>query len=143
LAALSADAVVHELTALRTAPTRHSGMALTDRLRTEGSTILLAAAEVLGAKRFLTQSIIFGYGYYDHGDQVVTEDDQFGNPAGNAGDPHIRAMRSAEEQAFTTPEGIALRYGLLYGGDAAQMRALLAKRRLPVALRGPARLDPP
>jgi nucleoside-diphosphate-sugar epimerase len=133
---LTADAVIHELTALRKAPTRHSGMAETDRLRTEGTTILLAAAEILGAKRFLTQSMIFGYGYRDHGDRVVTEDDPFGCPAGNAGDPHIRAMRSAEEQAFTAPEGIALRYGLLYGGDAPQMRALLAKRRLPVARGG-------
>jgi nucleoside-diphosphate-sugar epimerase len=94
---------------------------------------LLAAAEVLGARRFITQSIIFGYGYSDHGDHVVTEDDPFGNLAGNASDPHIRAMRSTEEQAFTTPEGIALRYGLLYGGDAPQMRTLLNKRRLPVA----------
>jgi nucleoside-diphosphate-sugar epimerase len=133
---LSADAVLHELTALRRAPTRHGGMALTDRLRTEGTTNLLAAAELLGARRFLTQSIIFGYGYRDHGDRVVTEDDPFGTPAGNAGDPHIRAMRSTEEQAFTAPEGIALRYGLLYGADAPQMRALLAKRRLPVATGG-------
>jgi nucleoside-diphosphate-sugar epimerase len=130
---LTADAVIHELTALRKAPTRHSGMAETDRLRTEGTTILLAAAEILGATRFLTQSMIFGYGYRDHGDQVVTEDDPFGCPAGNAGDPHIRAMRSAEEQAFAAPEGIALRYGLLYGGDAPQVRTLLAERRLPVA----------
>jgi nucleoside-diphosphate-sugar epimerase len=133
---LTADAVIHELSALRTAPTRHRGMAMTDRLRTEGSTILLAAAEVLGAKRFLTQSIIFGYGYYDHGDRVITEDEPFGNPAGNAGDPHIRAMRSAEEQAFTAPEGIALRYGLFYGGDARQIRTLLERRRIPVASGG-------
>jgi nucleoside-diphosphate-sugar epimerase len=133
---LSADAVIHELTALRTPPARHRGMAMTDRLRTEGSTILLAAAEVLGARRFLTQSIIFGYGYRDHGDRVITEDDPFGRPAGNAGDPHLRAMLSAEQQAFSAPEGIALRYGLLYGGDVPRMRALLGRRGLPVARGG-------
>jgi nucleoside-diphosphate-sugar epimerase len=44
--------------------------------------------------------------------------------------------RSTEQQAFTAPEGIALRYGLLYGGDAEQVRAMLAKRRLPVARGG-------
>jgi nucleoside-diphosphate-sugar epimerase len=42
-------------------------------------------------------------------------------------------MRSTEEQAFSVPEGIALRYGLLYGGDAGHMRDLLARRGVPVA----------
>jgi nucleoside-diphosphate-sugar epimerase len=136
VASLSADAVIHELTALRKPPLRHSGMALTDLLRSKGTANLLAAAGALGAKRFLTQSIIFGYGYYDHGDRVLTEQSPFGDPAGNASDPHIAAMRSAEDQAFTAPEGIALRYGLLYGGDATQMRTLLAKRGVPVATGG-------
>ena len=45
-------------------------------------------------------------------------------------------MRSAEQQAFTAPEGIALRYGLLYGGNVHEMRALLAKRAMPVARGG-------
>jgi hypothetical protein len=39
----SADAVIHELTALRKSPLRHSGMALTDRLRDAGTTNMLAA----------------------------------------------------------------------------------------------------
>ena len=133
---LSADAIIHELTALRKPPLRHSGMTQTDRLRTQGSTNLLAAAEVLGAKRFVTQSIIFGYGYSDHGDQVLTEKAPFGIPAGNRSDPHVAAMASAERQAFTAPEGIAVRYGLLYGGDAEQMRTMLARRALPVARGG-------
>ena len=81
---LSADAVIHELTALKTAPARHSGMAATDRLRIGGTANLLAAAETMGATTFLTQSIIFGYGYRDHGDRVLTEEDPFGRPAGNA-----------------------------------------------------------
>jgi nucleoside-diphosphate-sugar epimerase len=130
---LSADAVIHELTALRRPPLRHRRMALTNRLRTEGTANLLAAAEALGARRFLTQSIILGYGYYDHGTRVLTEHDPFGNPAGNRTDPHVAAMRSTEQQAFTAPEGIALRYGLLYGGDAERLRPQFARRRLPVA----------
>jgi nucleoside-diphosphate-sugar epimerase len=128
---LGADAVVHELTALATPPMRHSGMAATNRLRTEGSRNLLAAAKVLGAKRFVTQSIIFGYGYRDHGDHVLVESDPFGEPEGTACDPHLAAMRAAEQLAFEAPEGIALRYGMLYGGDLAAMRPLLVKRRLP------------
>ena len=133
---LVADAVIHELTALRKPPLRHRGMALTNRLRTEGTTNLLAAAEALGARRFLTQSVIFGYGYRDHGDRVLTEDDPFGRPAGNRSDPHMAAMLSTEQQAFGAPEGIALRYGLLYGGDGPRMRSLLARRGLPVAKGG-------
>jgi nucleoside-diphosphate-sugar epimerase len=39
---LSADAVIHELTALRKPPRRHSGMALTNRLRSQGTANLLA-----------------------------------------------------------------------------------------------------
>ena len=64
---LSADAIINELTALRRPPTQHSGLALTNRLRIEGTANLLAAAEALGSTRFITQSIIFGYGYRDHG----------------------------------------------------------------------------
>ena len=133
---LVADAVIHELTALRKPPLLHRGMALTNRLRTEGTTNLLAAAEALGARRFLTQSVIFGYGYRDHGLGLLTEEDPFGLPGGDACDPHVAAMRSTEQQAFTAPEGIALRYGLLYGGDAERVGDLLARRRLPVAKGG-------
>jgi nucleoside-diphosphate-sugar epimerase len=45
-------------------------------------------------------------------------------------------MRSTEQQAFTAPVGIALRYGLLYGGDAEQMRTQLASRRVPAVSGG-------
>jgi nucleoside-diphosphate-sugar epimerase len=136
VAGQSADAVIHELTALRKPPLRPSGMAPTNQLRIEGSANLLEAADELGAKRFVTQSIIFGYGFYDHGPGILTEDSPFGRPAGNRNDPAIAAMLSAEEQAFTAPEGIALRYGLLYGGDVEERRALLARRGLPVARGG-------
>jgi nucleoside-diphosphate-sugar epimerase len=130
---LTADAVIHELTALKQAPLRHRGMARTDRLRTEGTTNLLAAANLLGAGRFLTQSFVLGYGYRDHGARVLTERDPFGEPAGNRNDPHLAAMRSTEQQALSAPEGIALRYGLLYGADVDRVRPMLAARRLPVA----------
>jgi hypothetical protein len=132
----AADAVIHELTALRKPPLRHNGMTLTNRLRTQGTANLFAAAEALGARRFLTQSVVFGYGYRDHGPRPLTERDPFGRPAGDSCDPHVAAMLATERQAFSAPEGIALRYGLLYGGDAAQVRALLARRRLPVARGG-------
>jgi nucleoside-diphosphate-sugar epimerase len=129
---LSAHAVIHELTALRKPPLRPSGMTLTNRLRIEGTDNLLAAAAALGANRIVTQSIILGYGFRDHGDRTITEDDPFGIPIGSLTDPTVLALHLAENHTFTAAEGIALRYGLLYGGDGPQMRATLAKRGVPV-----------
>ena len=62
---LKADAVVHQLTALKKPPVRHRDMAATNALREEGTANLLAVARVVGARRFVTQSMIFGYGYGD------------------------------------------------------------------------------
>lgn len=129
---LSADAVIHELTALRKMPRQFSEMATTNRLRTEGTANLLAAAARLGAERFVTQSMILGYGYRDHGSSVLNESDAFGIPSGDRSDATVVAMGATEQQAFTAPIGIALRYGLFYGGDVEAMRALLSRRRIPV-----------
>src|SRR5262249_4431628 len=130
---LAADAVVHELTALKKPPTRHRGMALTDRLRTEGTANLVAAAAALGATRFVSQSIVLGYGFRDHGDRVLDETSPFGRPAADASDPHVAAMRAVEDQTFATGHGIALRYGMFYGGDAAATLQALRSRAIPVA----------
>lgn len=133
----SADAVIHELTALKKPPLRPSGMTMTNRLRIDGTANLLAAAARLGAKRIVTQSMMAGYGFRDHGDRLLTEADPFGIPAGDLTDASVAAMHAAEVQTFTAPEGIALRYGLLYGGDAPLVRPMLAKRSVPVADGGP------
>lgn len=132
---IHADAVLHELTALKKLPTKFADLKQTDQLRIQGSTNLLEAARAVGATRFLTQSIIFGYGYTDLG--AVDENTPFGRLAGDATDGPIRALASAEQQAFEAAgiEGIALRYGLLYGADAATMAAMLNRRRMPIATR--------
>jgi len=127
---LTADAVIHELTSLRKPPLRANGMAVTNRLRTEGTANLLDVADRLGA------SIILGYGFRDHGDRILTERDTFGIPVGDPTDDTVAALASAETQTFKAPEGIALRYGLLYGGDGAQMRTMLQKRGVPVSVGG-------
>ncbi len=134
-----ADAVIHELTALGTAKMRDA-MQGTNTLRTTGTAHLLAAAHAVGAHRFLTQSIVFGYGYRDHGPHVLTEDDPFGEPVRGTLGPAIDAMRSTEEQVFSADEieGIALRYGLFYGQDSfiRMIVNLVRKRRLPVPSSG-------
>lgn len=135
---VEADAVVHELTALKKAPARHSDLAATNALRVRGTTNLLDVARAVGAGRFVTQSIVFGYGYRDHGSDVLTEETPFGRTDGGPFDPHIIAMDSAEQQAFDAAgiEGIALRYGLLYGADIDTVVRMLRRRSLPVARRG-------
>ncbi len=134
-----ADAVMHQLTALGTTKLRDA-MKGTNGLRTTGTAHLLAAARAVGAHRFLTQSIVLGYGYRDHGSRVLTEDDPFAEPASGPFAPAIDALRSAEEQVFTADEmeGIALRYGGFYGQDSftRMIANLLRKRRLPVPSSG-------
>src|SRR5690606_13801013 len=78
------QAVINQLTALKKAPTRHRDMAQTNTLRIQGTAHLLEAARATGARKFLTQSIVLGYGYTDHGTTPLTEDSPFGVPQGNA-----------------------------------------------------------
>ena len=135
---LKADAVVHALTALKKAPVRHRDMVATNALREAGTANLLAAARAVGARRFVVESMIFGYGYGDWGDKVLTEEDPPFGPPGRSRwfERHIGAMRSAEGQTFAADgiEGIALRYGLLYGpgAGAEDWIKMLRQRRLPV-----------
>ncbi len=130
---LGADAVIHELTALRKPPARHSGMTQTNRLRTVGTENLLAAAQQLGASRFVTQSIVFGYGYADHRDQILGETAPFGRVDNRKSDPHVKAMHVNEHlvRQAAGVDGIALRYGIFYGGDRA-VTDLLKARKLPI-----------
>ncbi len=132
------DAVINELTALKKAPIRHRDMAQTNALRIEGTAHLLEAAQATGAQRFLTQSIVLGYGYMDHGTTPLTEDSPFGVPRGNAFDPHLAAMVSTEQQVTKAAgiEGIALRYGLFYGADIDTFVDMLRRRMLPVTRNG-------
>ncbi|MFC5996736.1 NAD-dependent epimerase/dehydratase family protein [Pseudonocardia hispaniensis] len=134
------DAVISQLTALRKPPMRHRDMAGTNRLRIDGTANLLAAAQRIGATRFVTQSMVFGYGFGDFGGRVLTEDDPFA-PAGRGRfEDHLAAMRSNEKQVFGASHvaGIALRYGLFYGPGPAGDALVdgLRRRRLPTVRNG-------
>lgn len=128
------DAVVHQLTALKKVPLRVGDMAATNELRTRGTAHLLDVAHAVGARRFLTQSIVFGYGFRDHGPQPLTETNPFGVTRGDRFDPVVAALASAEQQVFDDPQvaGVALRYGLFYGRDLAVVERLLRRRSAPV-----------
>jgi nucleoside-diphosphate-sugar epimerase len=131
-----ADAVIAELTALKKTPVRHADMAATNRLRAEGTANLLAAAWQLGARRFLTQSMVFGYGFGDWGGKVLTEADPFAPPGSGRFEQHLAALRASEQQVLGAEglDGIALRYGQFYGPGPASdaLVAALRRRRLPV-----------
>ncbi|MFH9738914.1 NAD-dependent epimerase/dehydratase family protein [Streptomyces roseolus] len=114
---LSADAVVHQLTALKAPRLRLTADDPSNVLRERGTAHLLEAAGVLGAGRFVTQSLVLGYGYRDHGERPVTEDDPFGVRGGTVADHVITGLVEAEGRLFAADHvaGTALRYGVFYG----------------------------
>ncbi|MEU4648311.1 NAD-dependent epimerase/dehydratase family protein [Nocardia fluminea] len=134
---LRADAVIHQATALRDAKVQRRIPAddPTGLLRTVGTANLLDAAAVVGAGRFVAQSLILGYGYHDHGDRLITERDQFGVYDGGVADEVVRACVAGESQVFDAPgiDGIALRYGLFYGpGAFSDLFAGMMRKHSPV-----------
>ncbi|MFL6110599.1 MAG: NAD-dependent epimerase/dehydratase family protein [Catenulispora sp.] len=114
------DAVISQLTALKKAPMRNKDMRGTNLLRTVGTENLMEVAKAVAATRFLTQSMIFGYGFGDLGPGPITEDAYFGPSPRKSFAEHGAAMLRNEQIAFSEPgiAGIALRYGLFYGGPA-------------------------
>lgn len=135
------DAVMNQLTSLpqRYNPRRMGPWyAVTNRLRVEGTKILLAAAAEVGARRFIQQSIAFAY--KNAGPPVLDEDAPLWidcpEPFGGA----VRATAEGERLA-TSAEGItgvALRYGQLYGpgtylGAGGDFERQAKSRMLPIA----------
>lgn len=132
---IGADVVMHQATALRTASRTLRPDDPTLALRRAGTAHLLAAARVVGARRFVTQSLITGYGYRDHGARVLTEEDPFGVPVGNVGDLVAAGSAATERQVFDADglDGIALRYGMFYGPRAfSDTFADLMRKRAPI-----------
>jgi 2-alkyl-3-oxoalkanoate reductase len=153
VASVEPEVIVHELTALsmpfsgRDArhPDRSVAATMTNRLRTEATDHLLAAGRAVGARRFVAQSF-GGFRFGRTGGSVLTEADPL--------DPHdppaaLRPTQAAYvylEQAVTTiewGEGLALRYGGLYGpatsvslAPDAQTAAQIRKRRFPIVGHG-------
>lgn len=129
-----ADVVVHAATALKKPPTAHKLMHTTDDLRVAGTRNLVEAARTAGATRFIGENIVFGYGYRDFGDRVLTEADPFGVADDNAEfNRHIDAMR--EKESLPIEAGLAavsLRYGLFYGeGGTETLVEMIRKHQLP------------
>jgi 2-alkyl-3-oxoalkanoate reductase len=127
------DAIVHQATALAgMSDLKHFDRAFaeTNRLRTEGTDGLLAAATEAGVRRFVAQSYA-GWPYARDGGPVKTEEDPLDPTPVPAMSETLAAMRHLE-QAVVGAGGLALRYGGFYGSpDDAQLE-LVRKRRLPI-----------
>ena len=112
------DVVVHQMTALSSIDLRHmeKSFAQTNRLRTEGTDHLLAAARAAGATRFIAQSYA-GWPSARTGGPIKTEDEPLDPDPPAALRAILDAIRHLE-RTVTGAEGIdglALRYGGFYG----------------------------
>jgi 2-alkyl-3-oxoalkanoate reductase len=132
------EAVVHQLTAIpaRLDPRKIArDFALTDRLRTQGTHNLVAAAQQAGVSRILAQSIAFAYAPGPPGTVHVEGDPPIA-------DPPAQFKRSAAaiaelERTVLGAGGLVLRYGYFYGPGTSispdgSVGQEVARRRLPI-----------
>jgi nucleoside-diphosphate-sugar epimerase len=135
------EVIVHQLTALSgSIDLRHfeRDFALTNRLRTEGTDHLLAAARAVGTRRFVIQSFA-GWPYARTGGPVKTEDDPLDAEPVAAMRSTLEAIRHLEDAVMGASwlEGVVLRYGGFYGPGTSIARGgehadLIRRRKFPV-----------
>jgi 2-alkyl-3-oxoalkanoate reductase len=127
------DAIVHEATALADARFSRNfdrTFAVTNRLRTEGTDALIAAAREAGVSRFVAQSFA-SYRHAREGGPIKTEDDPLG-PAPAASMRESWAAMNYLEKAVTDAGGIVLRYGVFYGAANDGLVEPVRKRQYPI-----------
>jgi nucleoside-diphosphate-sugar epimerase len=127
------DAIIHQATALanvRFSRSLDRTFAETNRLRTEGTDALLAAAREAGVRRFLAQSFA-SLRYAREGGSVKTEDDPLDPTPVRATRETNAAMRHLD-QAVTDAGGIVLRYGGFYGAPNDGLIKPVRKRQFPI-----------
>jgi 2-alkyl-3-oxoalkanoate reductase len=133
VAAARPQAIIHQATALAgMTDFKHfdRSFARTNRLRTEGTDALIAAAREAGVRRFVAQSYA-GWPYARNGGPVKTEQD----PLDPTPVPTMRETLAAIrhlEQAVVDAGGVALRYGGFYGSPEDAQLELVRKRRFPI-----------
>jgi nucleoside-diphosphate-sugar epimerase len=142
VAAAQPDTIVHQMTAISPA---HAGQpdikhidrwfATTNRLRTEGTDHLLAAAEAAGVAHFAAQSYASWNGIRTGG-WVKTEEDPLDPGDGTIMHAGAMAIRHVED-AVLGAGGAVLRYGGFYGPGATDDQVeLVRKRQFPLVGRG-------
>ena len=107
--------VIHQLTDLPYAPNTpgyEEGLDRNARLRIDGTRNLVAAAKQAGVRRLIAQSIAF---VYAPGDGLRVESDPLDLAATGARKRTVDGVVALEDATLQVPEGIVLRYGLLFG----------------------------
>ncbi len=134
------DAVIHQLTAI---PARidlrrfDRDFATTNRLRTEVTDTLLAAARQAGSRRFVAQSFC-GWTYAREGAPVKSEDDPLDPDPPESFGSTLAAIRYLEDAVRKSDvPALALRYGWFYGPGNAIAKdggivELVRRRRMPI-----------
>jgi nucleoside-diphosphate-sugar epimerase len=134
VAAARPDAIAHEMTAISgKSDLKHMDrwFATTNRLRTEGTDHLLAAAEATGVSNFVAQSYA-GWNGIRKGGWVKTEEDPLDEWQGTAAQPVMAAVGYLES-AVIKAGGAVLRFGWLYGPGATEgLVEPVRKRQFPV-----------
>jgi 2-alkyl-3-oxoalkanoate reductase len=142
VAKASPEVVVHQLTALGDLSGNlkkfDQDFAMTNRLRTEGTDHLLAAARAAGARRFVAQSFGGGWTNERTGDWIKDETTPLIADPGKEARGTLAGIRHLEDAVSASGlEGLVLRYGNFYGpGNAASrdgvLGELLRKGKMPV-----------
>jgi 2-alkyl-3-oxoalkanoate reductase len=135
------DVVVHQMTALSVSFDMRridQVFAMTNRLRTEGTDILLAAARSAGVRKFVAQSFA-GWPYARVGGPVKTEEDPLDPSPPERLRDTLDAIRHLESAVLSAGDidGVVLRYGGFYGPQSSispegEIVAMVRKRRFPI-----------
>ena len=131
------EAIVHQATALanlRFSRNFDRTFTQTNRLRTEGTDALLAAAREARVRRFVAQSFA-SYRYAREGSPVKTEDDPL-DPTPVATTRESNAAMRHLEEVVTDAGGVALRYGIFYGAANDGLINPVRKRQFPIVGKG-------
>src|SRR5712691_359899 len=136
--AVRPDAIIHQATALAgLSDFKHFDrtFALTNRLRTEGTDALLAAAREAGVRRVVAQSFT-SWPYAREGGPVKTEEDPLDPTPAPAMRETVAAMQHLDD-AVLDAGGTVLRYGAFYGpgtslGLGGVHLASVRKRKFPI-----------
>jgi 2-alkyl-3-oxoalkanoate reductase len=127
------DAIAHQATALAGGVDFKrfaESLAATNRLRTEGTDNLLAAAKEAGVERFVAQSYE-PWRYARVGGPVKTEDDPTDEDPPEAVRETLEAIEYLEK-AVVDSGGIVLRYGSFYGAPIDPLRDAVRERKVPI-----------
>ena len=130
------EVIIHQMTALTSMKSFRNldkQFAVTNELRSTGADYLLEAAREAGTRRFIAQSFT-GWTNARSGGPVKTEQDPL-DPRPLPGTTKALAAVKHLEKAVPAqvPEGLVLRYGILYGHGASDLMLEVArKRQMPV-----------